>query len=328
MLLRPEVADPLLKFPACEFDATEGEFDPRDAPAAPEAPELPANERAVDPPAADELPEFAPACVPAVFPVLGPRALPVLPAPELPANECQLPSAFARVAPRPAGQPDERAFNEFERPAFEPARRYARSSTNCRPRGRHSFHSNALRHRRRMMVHRRAAIQRSRRRTRCRRVHRNPCCEQSYPASPPRYAPPPPPRYAPPPPPPSKELPPPPPPPWKPPPPPPPWEPPPASVSASATLRECRIRSTCQRHQGDKCKYEFKIGGTPHICPPPDDWEPGQLRSIPVILHLIRLPAHHYGCSFQLHVSMTVTFPSLRAANPAKPPRNTPRRNT
>jgi hypothetical protein len=110
MLLRPEVADPLLKFPACEFEATEGELDPRDAPAAPDAPELPANERAVDPPAA-ELP-FA--CVPAVFPVLGPRALPVLPA-----NECQLPSAFARVAPRPAGQPDERAFNEFERPAFE-----------------------------------------------------------------------------------------------------------------------------------------------------------------------------------------------------------------
>ena len=59
MLLRPEVAEPLLKFPAREFDATEGEFDPRDAPAAPEAPELPANERAVDPPAADELPEFA-----------------------------------------------------------------------------------------------------------------------------------------------------------------------------------------------------------------------------------------------------------------------------
>ena len=51
-----------------------------------------------------------------MFPVLGPRALPVLPA-----NECQLPSAFARVAPRPAGQPDERAFNEFERPALEPA---------------------------------------------------------------------------------------------------------------------------------------------------------------------------------------------------------------
>jgi len=107
MLLRPEVADPPLKFPACEFEATDGEFDPRDVPA---APELPANERAVDPPAA-ELP-FA--CVPAVFPVLGPRALPVLPE-----NECQLPSAFARVAPRPAGQPDERAFNEFERPAFE-----------------------------------------------------------------------------------------------------------------------------------------------------------------------------------------------------------------
>jgi hypothetical protein len=115
MLLRPEVADPPLKFPACEFEATDGEFDPRDAPAAPDAPELPANERAVDPPAA-ELP-FA--WVPAVFPVLGPRALPVLPEPELPENECQLPSAFARVAPRPAGQPDERAFNEFERPPFE-----------------------------------------------------------------------------------------------------------------------------------------------------------------------------------------------------------------
>src|SRR5579862_6947721 len=111
---RPAVADPLLKFPACEFEATDGELDPREAPA---APELPANERAVDPPAA-ELP-FP--CVPAVFPVLRPRALPVLPEPELPENECQLPSAFARVAPRPAGQPDERAFNEFERPAFEPA---------------------------------------------------------------------------------------------------------------------------------------------------------------------------------------------------------------
>jgi hypothetical protein len=107
MLLRPEVAEPPLKFPACEFDATEGEFDPRDAPA---ADELPANERAVDPP---ELPL---ACVPAVFPVLGPRALPVLPA-----KECQLPSAFARVAPRPADEPDERAFNEFERPALDPA---------------------------------------------------------------------------------------------------------------------------------------------------------------------------------------------------------------
>ena len=110
--LRPDVADPLLKFPAREFEATEGEFDPRDAPA---ADELPANERAVDPPAAGELPEFTPVCVPAVFPVLGPRALPVLAA-----KECQLPSAFARVAPRPAGQPDERAFNEFERPALDP----------------------------------------------------------------------------------------------------------------------------------------------------------------------------------------------------------------
>ena len=112
MLLRPDVANPLLKLPACEFDATEGEFDPREALAAPEPPELPANERAVDPLAA----EFPPARVPAVFPVLGPRALPVFPA-----KECQLPSAFARVAPRPAGEPDERAFNEFERPALEPA---------------------------------------------------------------------------------------------------------------------------------------------------------------------------------------------------------------
>jgi hypothetical protein len=111
ILLRPEVADPLLKFPAREFEATEGEFEPRAPPVAPGAPELPANERAVDPLEA----ELPPACVPAVFPVLGPRALPVLPE-----KGCQLPSAFARVAPRPAGQPDERAFNEFERPALEP----------------------------------------------------------------------------------------------------------------------------------------------------------------------------------------------------------------
>jgi hypothetical protein len=98
MLLRPDVADEPPKFPAREFEATDGEFEPRDAPTA----ELPAVE--------------LPACVPAVFPVFGPRALPVLPA-----NECQLPSAFARVAPRPAGQPDVRAFNEFERPALDPA---------------------------------------------------------------------------------------------------------------------------------------------------------------------------------------------------------------
>ena len=97
MLLRPDVDELLLKLPAREFDATEGEFDPREA-------------------LAVELPGFTPACVPAIFPVLGPRALPVLPA-----KECQLPSAFARVAPRPAGQPDERAFNEFERPAADPA---------------------------------------------------------------------------------------------------------------------------------------------------------------------------------------------------------------
>jgi hypothetical protein len=105
--LRPAVVDPL-KFPAREFEATDGEFDPR---AAPEAPGLVANERAVELPAV-----LPPACVPAVFPVL--RAL-FAPAPELPENECQLPSAFARVAPRPAGQPDVRAFNEFERPALE-----------------------------------------------------------------------------------------------------------------------------------------------------------------------------------------------------------------
>jgi hypothetical protein len=102
MLLRPESDELPLKFPAREFEATEGAFDPR-APFA--ADELP-----------DELPELTPACVPAVFPVLGPRALPVLPE-----NECQLPSAFARVAPRPAGQPEVRAFSEFERPALEPA---------------------------------------------------------------------------------------------------------------------------------------------------------------------------------------------------------------
>jgi hypothetical protein len=51
-----------------------------------------------------------------------------------------------------------------------------------------------------------------------------------------------------------------------------------ASMPASATLCECRIRSTRQCHQRKKCKYEFDIGGTPHMCPPPDDWEPGQLR--------------------------------------------------
>ena len=38
MLLRPDSADDPPKFPAREFDATDGEFDPRDAPAA----ELPA----------------------------------------------------------------------------------------------------------------------------------------------------------------------------------------------------------------------------------------------------------------------------------------------
>jgi hypothetical protein len=51
-----------------------------------------------------------------------------------------------------------------------------------------------------------------------------------------------------------------------------------ASVSASATLRECRIRSKSQCRQCEKCKYEFKKGGTPHIYPPPDRWEPGPLR--------------------------------------------------
>jgi hypothetical protein len=92
--------------PACEFDATVGEFepalDPRDAPAT------------------DELPVFAPACVPAVLPVLPPalRALFAPPEPPEPLNECQLPSAFALVAPRPAGQPDDRAFKLFECPAL------------------------------------------------------------------------------------------------------------------------------------------------------------------------------------------------------------------
>ena len=125
MLLRPAVADDddPAKFPACEFDATLGAFPP---------------DRAFDPAfdprdePATELPAPALECVPAVFPVLGPRALPVFAAEvpadrpaelpeELPANECQLPSAVARFAPRPAVEPDDRAFNEFERPAFEPA---------------------------------------------------------------------------------------------------------------------------------------------------------------------------------------------------------------
>jgi len=86
MLLRSGSADPLLKFPAREFDATEGVFDPR-APFAVEEPaaELPANDLAFDPAAA-----LLFACVPAVFPVLGPRALPVFPA-----NECQFPPRLA-----------------------------------------------------------------------------------------------------------------------------------------------------------------------------------------------------------------------------------------
>ena len=110
MLLRPESADPLLKFPARESEATEGKFDPR-APFAAEAPaeELPAKALAFDP-----APALLFARVPAVLPVSGPRALPVFPP-----NECQLPSAFALVAPRPAGHPDVRAFNEFERPALD-----------------------------------------------------------------------------------------------------------------------------------------------------------------------------------------------------------------
>jgi hypothetical protein len=102
----PDMLEDPPKFPACEFDATVGEFEP-----------------VLDPraaPATDELPVFAPACVPAVLPVLPPvlRALfaPPEPLPE-PLNECQLPSAFAPVAPRPAGQPDDRAFKLFECPA-------------------------------------------------------------------------------------------------------------------------------------------------------------------------------------------------------------------
>ena len=63
MLLRPEVADPLLKFPACEFDATEGEFDPRDAPAAPEHPNCPrTNDPSIHPP-----PNFRPRVCPPCF---------------------------------------------------------------------------------------------------------------------------------------------------------------------------------------------------------------------------------------------------------------------
>jgi hypothetical protein len=106
----PDMLEDPPKFPACELDATVGEFDPVLDPR--------------DPPATDELPVFAPACVPAVLPVLLPalRALPAPPEPlpepfPAPLNECQLPSAFAPVAPRPAGQPDDRAFKPFERPA-------------------------------------------------------------------------------------------------------------------------------------------------------------------------------------------------------------------
>lgn len=103
-------ADPPPKFPACEFDAVIEllELDPRDAPAA-----------------------LPPACVPAVLPVLRElapelfRALLValalppplaLAPPPLPfPNECQCPSAFAELAaPRPAGQPDVRAFSPFD----------------------------------------------------------------------------------------------------------------------------------------------------------------------------------------------------------------------
>lgn len=104
-VIPPRPFDPDMP-PACEFDANVGPpdpvadpvLDPRDAPAT------------------DELPVFAPACVPAVLPVL-PPALRALFAPPEPLNECQLPSAFALVAPRPAGQPDDRAFKLFERPA-------------------------------------------------------------------------------------------------------------------------------------------------------------------------------------------------------------------
>jgi hypothetical protein len=114
MLLRPASDDPLFKLPDREFEATEGALEPA---------------LAVEP-AAPELPAFTPACVPAVLPVLGPRALPVLPE-----NECQLPSAVARLAPRPAGHPDVRAFNEFERPAFElpPFRAFAEPLPPERP---------------------------------------------------------------------------------------------------------------------------------------------------------------------------------------------------
>jgi hypothetical protein len=113
--LDPDMLDDPPKFPACEFDATEGAFEPLADPC--------------DAPATEELPVFAPACVPAVLPALPPafRALllaaPPEPLPE-PPNECQLPSEFARVAPRPAvDEPDDRAFKLLERPAlFAPLR--------------------------------------------------------------------------------------------------------------------------------------------------------------------------------------------------------------
>jgi len=108
-LLCPESAEPLFRFPPREFEATEGVLVPR-APFAAEPPAaaLPVKDLAFDPAA------LLFACVPAVFPVLGPRAPPVFPP-----NECQFPSPFAPVAPRPAGHPDVRAFNEFERPALD-----------------------------------------------------------------------------------------------------------------------------------------------------------------------------------------------------------------
>jgi hypothetical protein len=103
------------------------------------------------------------------------------------------------------------------------------------------------------------------------------------------------------------------------------------SVSASATLREGRIRSKRQCHQCEKCKYEFNIGGTPHICPPPDDWEPGQLRYDPGDF----TPNWIARTSLWLQLSNPCIsdryLPSLRLAlrllNRAKPPRNTPRLN-
>jgi hypothetical protein len=60
-----------------------------------------------------------------------------------------------------------------------------------------------------------------------------------------------------------------------------------SSVSASAMLRECGLRSTHQCHRCNECKYEFNVGGLLHVCilhrsPGAGD----SSASFPVILHL------------------------------------------